>query len=474
MIEQIDTVSHNQLLTTDIQKLAPELEVYQSIFADYFCRREQREKCHTYLHGLLQPLPNKSIETMMLHNGGDNPNSIRAMQHFISRGAWDDATVLTRHAVEVDKDLGDDDGVLIVDGSDFPKQGQESVGVKRQHCGQLGKVTNCQAGVFLGYASRHGYTLLNRRLYMPREWLEDETYAKRRQQCGVPEELTFQTKQQLAQEMVIETVTAGNLRYRWLTCDEAFGRDTRFLDGVVERVWYLAEVPENTAVWLERPQTAVPAWCGHGRKPIRIRLVQGEPEAQSVVSIAAQLPAEQWQRHVIKEGAKGPITADFSALRVVNSRRNLPGQDVWLICRREVITEELKFYLSNAPPETSLTKFVQISGMRWPIETCFEEGKQELGLGDYQVRSWVGWHHHMTLCILAHFFLVRIQRRLQDKAPKLTLPQAILLLKSILPQPKFDLETTVEIVNYYQRRHEAAYQSHRKRRLERLENEVSL
>ena len=178
MIEQIDTVSHNQLLTTDIQKLAPELEVYQSIFADYFCRREQREKCHTYLHGLLQPLPNKSIETMMLHNGGDNPNSIRAMQHFISRGAWDDATVLTRHAVEVDKDLGDDDGVLIVDGSDFPKQGQESVGVKRQHCGQLGKVTNCQAGVFLGYASRHGYTLLNRRLYMPREWLEDETYAK--------------------------------------------------------------------------------------------------------------------------------------------------------------------------------------------------------------------------------------------------------------------------------------------------------
>ena len=177
--------------------------------------------------------------------------------------------------MEVDKDLGDDDGVLIVDGSDFPKHGQESVGVKRQHCGQLGKVTNCQAGVFLGYASPHGYTLLNRRLYMPREWLEDETYAKRRQQCGVPEELTFQTKQQLAQEMVIETVTAGHLRYRWLTCDEAFGRDTCFLDGVVERVWYLAEVPENTAVWLERPQTAVPAWCGHGRKPIHIRLVQG-------------------------------------------------------------------------------------------------------------------------------------------------------------------------------------------------------
>ena len=166
MIEQIETVSLNQLLTTDVQELAPELEAYQSIYADCFGRREQREKCHSYMHGLLQQLPNKSIETMMLHNDGDNPNSIRAMQHFISQGAWDDAAVLNRHAVEVDKDLGDEDGVLIVDGSDFPKQGTESVGVKRQWCGQLGKVANCQAGVFLGYASRYGYTLLDRRLYV--------------------------------------------------------------------------------------------------------------------------------------------------------------------------------------------------------------------------------------------------------------------------------------------------------------------
>ena len=469
MTTQIETVSQNKLLTTDVQELAPELGAYQSIFADCFRRREQREKCHTYLHGLLQPLPNKSIETMMLHNEGDNPNSIRAMQHFISQGAWDDATVLARHAQEVEKDLGDEDGVLIVDGSDFPKQGDESVGVKRQQCGQLGKIANCQAGVFLGYASRHGYTLLNRRLYMPQEWIEDAAYAERRQQCGVPEELTFQTKQQLASEMVIEMAQSGHLRFRWLTCDEAFGRDTHFLDEVAPWVWYLAEVPQNTRVWLERPQTAVPAWSGHGRKPTRLRLVDGELPSQPVVEIAAGWAADQWQRLVIKEGVKGTIAADFFARRVINSRHNLPGQAVWLICRREVDTGEFKFFLSNAPPETPLAQFAQVSGMRWPIETCFEEGKQELGLGDYQVRSWVGWHHHMTLCILAHFFLVRIQRRLQEKAPRITLPQAILLLKSVLPQPKFDIETTVEIVNYYQRRHEAAYQSHRKRRLTRLE-----
>jgi SRSO17 transposase len=469
MIELIETVSPNQLLTTDVRELASELEAYQAIYSDCFGRREQREKCHIYLHGLLQELPNKSIETMMLRNNGDDPNGIRAMQHFISQGAWDDEAVLARHVQEVDQDLGDAEGVLIVDGSDFPKQGTESVGVKRQWCGQLGKVASCQAGVFLGYASQHGYTLLDRRLYMPRDWLEDEAYAERRHQCGVPEELSFQTKQELALAMVKRTATSGWLRYQWLTCDEAFGRDSDFLDGVEPYAWYLAEVPANASVWLQRPRTGVPAWSGHGRKPTRVRLAEGEPESEAVALVAAQLPSEVWQQYTIKEGTKGPIVAEFAALRVINARDNLPGHEVWLICRRDITSEEHKFYLSNAPPDMPLTAFVRVAGLRWPIESCFEEGKQELGLGDYQVRSWVGWHHHMTLCILAHFFLVRIQRRLQDKAPKLTLPQAILLLKAVLPQPQFDLDATVEIVNYYQRRHEAAYLSHRKRRLAQLE-----
>jgi SRSO17 transposase len=248
------------------------------------------------------------------------------------------------------------------------------------------------------------------------------------------------------------------------------------LDQVGEIAYYFAEVAKDTHLWLRRPQTAVPERKSkQGRIPTRLQLVEGEPKAQFVVQIARALPATSWSRHTIKEGSKGPILANFAVLRVVAVRNQLPGPDVWLVIRRDISDGELKFFLSNAPLDTPLATFVWLSGMRWPVETCFEHSKQEIGLGDYQVRTWTGWHHHMTLCILAHFFLVRMQLRLKDKAPKLTLPQAILLLKTALAQPKPDAAKAIEILNYYQRRHHAAYLSHPKRRLAKYrETEISL
>jgi SRSO17 transposase len=468
MVEIIETVVENQITIQDVEPLAAELEAYQAIYREYFGRVEQKRQAQAYLQGLMQPLPNKSIERIVLHNQGDDTNSIRAMQHFMSAGAWPDQPILNRHWQEVDQEIGTEDGVLITDGSGFPKQGQDSVGVKRQWCGQLGKVANCQVGVFVGYASGQGYTLLDRRLYLPEEWVRDEAYTEHREKCGVPEAIIFKTKPELALEMIRAVAESGQLRFQWLTCDEEFGRDPVFLDGISPYVWYLAEIPHNTSLWTQRPVTAIPEWSGKGRKPQHECLVAGEPAAQTVVAIASSVPAAQWSRHIIKEGSKGPLVADFAAIRVINVRNGLPGHQVWLILRRDIFSRELKCFLSNAPLETPLTAFVRISGMRWPIETCFEESKQELGLGDYQLRSWRGWHHHMTLAILAHFFLVRIQHRMQNNAPNLTLPQAILLLKAVLPQPKFDLETTILIVNYYQRRQTAAQRSHRKRRLARL------
>jgi len=466
----ITTAPETKLTLDDVSQLLDEVKAYHAVYSPLFQRREQGDRSQEYLYGLLDPgIKNKAIEPMVLALHGDDPNAIRGMQHFVSEGAWQDLTILRQHWHEVSLDLGEDDGVFTLDGSDFPKNGQESVGVKRQYCGELGKVANCQAGVFVGYASRKGYTLLHRALYLPKGWAQDPAYAEQRETCGVPDTLEFQTKPQLGVAMLAEIVAAGNLPGRWVTCDEAFGCSTSFLDQVAELdLWYYAEVPVTTPAWRERPRTHVPAWSGRGPKPTRQQLVPGEPAFQEIQQLAKTLTATDWSRYTIKEGSQGPLVADFAFLRVLAVRDDLPGPEVWLILRRAVTTGELKAYLSNASADTSHATLVRISGMRWPIETAFEDGKQLVGLGDYQVRSWTGWHHHMTLCILAHFFLVRLRVRLGDKAPHLTLPQAQLLLTGTLPKRDFDPAWVLEVIGYRQRRNYAAYLSHRKRRLASL------
>jgi SRSO17 transposase len=338
------------------------------------------------------------------------------MQQFIGQGRWQDEQVLRKHWQLVGEALGEEEGVWIVDGSGFPKKGEHSVGVARQWCGQLGKVENCQVGVFAAYASSKGYTLLDARLYLPEAWFEAEAEG-RREKCGVPDDITFHTKPELALDMLKRVIGDGNLHFRWITCDEAYGRDTAFLDGIAALdgdYWYFAEVPHNTQVWEARPKTAVPEWSGQGRKPSRVQLVDGEPKAQHVDAIAAAIPADEWCPYLIKEGSKGPMVAYFAFRRVVTVRDGLPGPDAWLVLRRSVSdVPELKTYLSNAPADTPHVKFARVAGMRWPVETVIEDGKDQLGMDDYMVRSWLGWHHHMTMCILSHHFLVRLQLRLK-------------------------------------------------------------
>jgi SRSO17 transposase len=417
MTTLIETTPKMDLAIQDIEHLVEALRAYHAIYSPLFQRREQRASAYTYLQGLLAPLPRKSIEPMVLAVDGVAPKAVRAMQSFISEGQWNDERLLHQHWKEVEADLGADDGVLMVDGSDFPKQGVHSVGVKRQYCGELGKRANCQAGVFVGYVSLQGYTVLDRRLYVPAEWLTDDPYTERRQQCGLPPDLTFKTKPALAQEMLAAVVQSQALRCRWVVADEAFGGNPGFLDAVAGLgLWYFTEVPHTTRVWAERPATYIPPRRGRSRRPQRERLVEGAPKARAVLEVAGALPTEAWTLQTIKEGSQGPRVAEFAAIRVVTVRDTLPGPDVWLVLRRHVETGELKSYLCNAPGDTALEKLVQMSGMRWPIETCFEDSKQLLGMGDYEVRSWSGWHHHMTLVILAHFFVVRMSLRLKKSS----------------------------------------------------------
>jgi SRSO17 transposase len=400
-----------ELTLEEIEALKDELLAYHAEFARLYYRVEQAHWGHMYLQGLLSPIESKAIQPMaMALEGGD----IQAMQQFIGQGQWQDEKLLRKHWQLVDETLGEEDGVWITDGSEFPKKGEHSAGVARQWCGQLGKVENCQAGVFAAYASRQGYTLLDRRLYLPEEWFDDD-HQGRWKACGIPKGTPFQTKPELALDMLQAVVAEGTLRFLWVTCDEGFGKDPAFLDEVaaLDR-WYFAEVPHSTRVWETAPRTTVPEWSGRGRRPTKERLMAGEPEAQRVDAFAAGIPAREWQAYQIKEGSKGPMVADFAFRRVIAVRDSLPGPEVWLVLRRSLEEEpQLKTYLCNAPADTPRTELVRVSGMRWPVETALEDGKDQLGMDEYMVRSWLGWHHHMTECILAHHFLVRVQRRLK-------------------------------------------------------------
>ncbi len=198
----METVPLLNVNPEDVDGLWEELEAYHGIYRPLFGRREQREWSKKYVMGLLMQLPRKSVEPMVLAIEGASEKAVRAMQQFISEGAWDDGMLLHQHWREVDRDLGEPEGVLTLDGSDFHKQGKASVGVKRQYCGELGKRANCQAGVFVGYSSSQGYALLDRRLYLPQEWVEDAAYAERRAKCGIPPETRFKTKIELGLDML--------------------------------------------------------------------------------------------------------------------------------------------------------------------------------------------------------------------------------------------------------------------------------
>jgi SRSO17 transposase len=372
------------------------LEQFVEPFAACLQRSKQRTLTQRYVAGLASQVKRKNVESIAYHHDQDR----QMLQKFIGQYTWDHRPLIGELVRQVGAALGRADAVLVFDPSAFPKKGTESVGVQRQWCGRLGKVDNCQVGVFLAYVSAEEQALVDMRLYLPKDWARSKA---RRAKAGVPKEVRFQTRHEQSLEMLDEHAEA--LPHSWVAGDDEMGKVPEFRGQLhVRHERYLLAVPSNTLV--RDLETEPPSYSGHGRYP--------KSPWQRVDKWSSALAKSDWTVIDVRDGEKGPLAIE--AAKVLIRAKTAPGKgyDETLVVIRERQTDGSQkhdYYLSNAPPDTSLKEFARVAKAAHRIEECFRRAKSEAGLADYEVRTWRGWHHHQTLSLLATWFLTQETRQ---------------------------------------------------------------
>ena len=374
----------------EVARWAEGIERVHECIAGRFRRPEPRRRVLEYLKGLLSPVERKNGWQLAEQAGDATPDGV---QRLLYNYRWDADLVRDDLRDYVVEHLGDAGGVLVVDETGFLKKGGKSVGVQRQYSGTAGQIENCQVGVFLTYAGAKGRTLLDRELYLPQVWAEDR---ERREEAGVPDNVAFRTKPQLAQLMLERAVESG-VPFSWFTGDEVYGSDRklrRWLER--EEIPHVMAIKSNEKLW---------AWTEKGPLQVRAdRLVSGVEESG-------------WVRCSAGNGAKGPRVYDWTAVEIRPLRE--PGKGHWLLARRSLAKPgELAYYVCFGPAETALEELVRVAGTRWATLECFEEAKGQVGLDQYEVRRWDGWYRHITLAMLAHAYLMVIKRQAMEQGEK--------------------------------------------------------
>jgi SRSO17 transposase len=391
-----------------LRQLKPELELFLERYAPLFGRDEAQAHANRFVQGLLLGGDRRSVENIAEAIDGC---VVRSLQKFIAQSPWSDDDLLERLQRHVSEVLGHGDATLNVDETGFPKKGDKSVGVKRQYAGCLGRTDNCQIGVCVNYRSAAGHTLIDRRLFLPEEWAND---LPRRQEAGVPKEVVFRTKPELALEMVQQALERG-LPFRWVTADSVYGDSPTFVQGVrgLDK-WYVVDTSADARVWLTEPEVIAAGTKGRrGRATTKPR-VTTKPER--VDEVVRRLPAKAWKRLVVAEGSQGPRIYEYACLWVWFSEEGLPSGPERLLVRRSLGQQaEAKYHRSNAPAEVTLDELACVRGGHWSVEQSFEAAKGECGLDEYETRGWLGWHHHTALSIVALWFLGLQKQRLGEK-----------------------------------------------------------
>ena len=380
------------------------------------------EKCFTHSHqikyfeafekGLVSNLDRKSIEPIALSFLDET--DVRGMQQFFTRSTgWYDSLAL-KYKMELSHHVNDPNGFLSIDGSDFIKKGNNSAGVSRQYCDRLGKKENCQAGVFVSYASENGIGLIDSSLYIPEVWFSDG-YEKKRKECHIPEELTFKTKNEIVKEMTHNIISSNLFEIGCIGCDTSFGSDHTFLDSLPKSIPYFASVRKNEYVFREMTLVRIPEKTSTRGRPFKHPRSEKQPVYVEEIANDESIP---WVKRTIADGTKGPIIAEIKFLRCISCRTEnnflMPRTEVWLYIRKHS-NGEIKYFISNMPDDTETSELDRIATARWSIEQCFQECKSYLGMAHYETRSYQAWHRHMLLVMIAQLFLTTLRHHLKKR-----------------------------------------------------------
>lgn len=372
----------------------------------------------------------------------------QAYQHFLSQSPWQEDAVIDQLCYDANQLIGgQDDSCLIIDETGLPKKGQKSVGVSRQYCGQLGKVDNCQVGVFAVIANKQHVAPIDCRLFLPKSWTDDKARCR---QAGVPEEfIEYQRKQDLAVQLVIAARVRG-AKFNWIGCDALYGEDPGFLRSLNDMgEIFVADVHKDQRIYLENPQPHVPAQeSKKGRRPTRLK---ARVKPIRVDHWAEQQSEIAWKKLDIRDTAKGKLKVAVLHRQVWLWDGKESHAQCWrLVVRETVSTDEIKYSISNAPTSISLPRLVYMQGQRYLVERVFQDAKNQCGMGQYQARGWRSWHHHMTMVMMAMSFMLEQQIKNSTDYPLLSSNDIVELLTYYLPNRKVSEE---EIFEQLQQRH---------------------
>jgi len=451
-----------ELRAEDIAQHAQDLKVFHERFSSFFRTSTRDVSPHAleYLKGQLlcesrRNMSKISVEVSTMNN--------QALDHFTSVSPWKDRPLIEAIAERASQRISSDAGTraLILDESGNGKKGKRSVGVSRQYCGSLGKVDSCQIGMYLALSNSRDVTLIDRRLFLPRQWVKD---TKRCDRAGIPkEERIYRTKAQIGLEMILDT-KKRDVGFEFVGMDEHYGEQPWLLSRLEgEGIVYVGDVPRTTGVYLEYPEIGIPAKRG-GRPARKLRVLSGE--SHEVQTLPSSL---DWHILRIRSTQRGELIIRFTAMRVWRIEDDLPFlHPVWLLVRQELDGSDTKYSFSNAPVCTPLQVLAEWQSRRYWVERALEDAKELAGLDEYQVLGWRGWHHHTSMVLLAMLFLLELKQDLRSKAPMFSLQDAVEILKVAMPKKQLSYEDAVDLI----REHHLNRFSSRNSRLRKQKDEL--